>query len=303
MLNRHPEIGLCDETFYFYYVYNRQRAFGDLTDPSNRQRLVERYLATHRMLRLQLDREALAAVLLEEGTSYEEFFLALLRFFARSLGKRRFGEKTPQHAWEAQRLLDLYPEARIVHLIRDPRDVVASLNRMPWGEGSASANARVWQSCVRAAERCAGHPRFLRVRYEDLIADAEAVLRELCSFLGEDYEACMLHPTEGTQADQWWFQRAQGPLSSDRLEKWRQELTSKEVALIEWIARETLLQHGYEPVGERVRSGDRLRAQLVETGLSVAGRLRKLPRLWYHWFQPTQLAAEEAWIDGSHRSR
>src|SRR5262249_26323473 len=98
MLNRHPCFALCDETFFFYWVARRARAFGDLESDANRRRVVERLLEMRRVRRLGLDADALRARLLAEGTSYARLFESLLRCYADAQGKARCGEKTPQHA-------------------------------------------------------------------------------------------------------------------------------------------------------------------------------------------------------------
>src|SRR6185369_1489840 len=82
MLNRHPRIAICRETVFFENVYQRRRTFGSLRELRNRQRLVKEYLSTQRIQQMQMDPEALSATLLREGTSYQAFFGALLRFYA-----------------------------------------------------------------------------------------------------------------------------------------------------------------------------------------------------------------------------
>ena len=94
MLSRHPQIGLSDETYYFYSVYRRCRTFGDLADESNRKALIESYLATQRMQHLNLDLSRLKGRLMADGTSYPAFFAVILRCYAEAQGKVRSGEKT-----------------------------------------------------------------------------------------------------------------------------------------------------------------------------------------------------------------
>jgi len=296
ILNRHPAIGLCDETYYFYYVYHRRRAFGDLAVESNRRRVVDRYLETHRIRRLGLEEEPLREALLEQGRDYASLFLALLAFYARSQGKTRCGEKTPQHAFETEHLRRMYPDARLLHLVRDPRDVVASLQRMPWASQRPGVNARLWRSCVAAAERAAAGAGFLRVSYESLVESPAQEVERICEFLGEAFDPAMLEASGG-RADRWWFQRAQEPVRRDRRERWREELREEQVAAVESIAGPWMDTLGYARSatpstalrGAAARLGDAL-----EQGLH---RMRQGPALWYRWFQPTRLAAEEARID------
>ena len=306
MLNRHPRLGLCDETFFFYWVAERQRVFGDLADATRRARAIDRFLETRRIARLGLDRALLRTHLQAAALDYPRFFRALLDFYARAQGKARGGEKTPQHALVARTLLDWYPDARLLHIVRDPRDVVASLKRMPWGSGSRLADARLWSACVAAAAACADDPRHgprcLLVRYETLIAEPGPELARVCAFLGEPFVPAMVASDPGAKAqksDRWWFDRARGGVETTRVERWRQELAPAEIAVIEWVAGAALARYGYAPAAPPASSALRARARLQAAGAGLARRVRQLPALWYRWFRPDRLAAEEAVIDGA----
>src|SRR5690242_4571314 len=181
MLNRHPSIAICRETEFHHLVFQRRRAFGSLIDMRNRQRLVKQYLPTRRIQRMQMDLQGLETTLLREGTSYEAFFASLLRFYAQAHGKRRCGEKTPQHALFTETLCEWYPGATIIHLVRDPRDVVASLLRVPWASHNVLGNAHLWVRCNVAARRSRHRPQYLLVRYEELVAQPELELKRICA--------------------------------------------------------------------------------------------------------------------------
>lgn len=297
MLNRHPRIGLCDETFFFYYVYARRRAFGDLTRERNRRRLAECYIATDRIRSLGLDEAALTTALVREGHSYPAFFRTLMRFFAMAHGKLHCGEKTPDHALLTETLCSWYPDCRIIHLLRDPRDVVASLVRMPWGSNSVVANARRWVRCTVGGQLCNGRENHLLVRYEQLVRQPERELTRVCGFLGESFQPVMLEAQPSTGTGKWWFERARGEITTERLEKWRDELSPSQAALVEWVAGELMKQHGFELSQEAASLPTIAAARIGEIADSLRRKLIHLPRLWYYWIQPTRIAAEEAWND------
>jgi hypothetical protein len=69
---------------------------------------------------------------------------SVLEDYAESQGKKRWGEKTPNHSLFTETLCQRYPGAVILHLVRDPRDVVGSRRRMTWAANSVVANARIW---------------------------------------------------------------------------------------------------------------------------------------------------------------
>ena len=304
ILNKHPSIAICDETYFFYYVYSRRRAFGDLTREANRRRLVEAYLDTWRISRLGLERQELESRLLLEGTDYPALFTSLMEAYAESRSKRRPGEKTPHHAEHVETLLDWYPEATVIHVVRDPRDVVASLRNVPWGRRSTAANARLWVDLTGAAERAAGRRGFISLRYEDLVTHPEDSLRSLCRTLGEPYVPEVLSDPSQETPDRPWFGRAyEQPISRSRIGLWRRELSEGQVGIVESIAGTLMNTHGYEPVMPPPSALQKAGATLFRVGESVRLRLLRLPGSWYHWLQPTNLAAEESWIDrGSSRT-
>jgi Sulfotransferase family len=112
MLNRHPSLAICAETHFNHYVYKRRRAFGDLSNLKNRQRLVDEYLSVRRIRRLGMDLARLREKLVREGTSYPALFAGVASFYAASAGKERWGEKTPRHAFISELLCEWFPARR-----------------------------------------------------------------------------------------------------------------------------------------------------------------------------------------------
>src|SRR3954464_15852129 len=87
-------------------------------------------------------------------------------------GRERLAERTPLHALHTGLIRDIYPDGRIVHIIRDGRDVVRSLVAQQWGPASVAAAAHEWRAAIEAARAGAdGSERYLELRYEDLRPD------------------------------------------------------------------------------------------------------------------------------------
>ena len=88
----------------------------------------------------------------------------------------------------------MLPEAHVVHLIRDGRDVALSL-RATWFAPAEdlAALARHWAEQIRSARRqVAGRDCYTEVRYEDLVAEPEETLRRICADLDLDFDPAML---------------------------------------------------------------------------------------------------------------
>lgn len=115
------------------------------------------------------------------------------RIAALKPGARLVLDKNPGYARRTALIADLLPDARIVHVVRDGRDVTASLVRAGQGWGRGWAPSRVDRAAVRWRDRVQavlgaglGPDRLLTVRYEDLQADGVAVLLRCLAFVGVD---------------------------------------------------------------------------------------------------------------------
>ena len=295
VLNRHPSLAICGETRFFAEVYKRRWLFGDLANPKNRKRLIEQYLSTARVRRLGMDSQGLNERLQCEATSYPALFTGILKYHAESQGKKRFGEKTPHHAFHAETLCQWYPGAAILHLVRDPRDVVASLQRMPWAPDSVVSNAFMWLLFDRAARRMQNYAGYLLVSYEALVTQPEQELTRICSHLGEEYDPAMLVTAEPLPGPYSWPRFAAGPLTRDRLNKWQAQLTAEDVSLIEWIDGRKMEMYGYHRSAPSISTATIARGLALGALDSVRRQITGLPYWWYSLMRPTKLSAQEYW--------
>ena len=115
-------------------------------------------------------------------------------------------------------ILELLPEARLVHIVRDPRDVAASTATMRWGPSDPALAARWTREVldrwaeVRAAVAA---ERVLEIRLEDVAAEPEATLRRICAFVGlEWHDAVLAFDWDHARAGRW--RRAPGAAELDR---------------------------------------------------------------------------------------
>jgi hypothetical protein len=110
-------------------------------------------------------------------------------------GKPRWAEKTPAHVFCIDLIHEIYPNAQFIHIVRNGRDVVRSLQSMPWAPREIRWSCHRWVASV-AAGRDAGRrlPKelYTEVRYEDLTREPESTIRQLCDYLGEPFEPRML---------------------------------------------------------------------------------------------------------------
>lgn len=252
-LDRHSRIAVAPET-HFLCQWRAQHHETELGTQASFDSFWERFTASRQFQQLELDAFLMRELILHAGVpSFYLIFRTLMYHYAEKHGKPRWGEKTPMHFNHLDELFAWFPNARVVFLLRDPRAVVASLMDAPWAEPDIVFQASRWRQSCRILDRWRRDPRVMTVPYERLVTQPEPVLRELCHFLDEPFEAVMLEGSGqalgGRQGGEWarrYFERAAQPIHAGSLEKWRERLSEEEVALIEYIARRGMRAHGYE---------------------------------------------------------
>lgn len=159
----------------------------------------------------------------------------------------------------------IFPGARYVHLLRDPRDVARSAIGMGWA-GNAYHGVDHWMKSERDFETLAAMvppERILNVRNEALIADPVGELTRLCAFFGVAYDPAMLtYPATTTYA-------APDP---SLIEQWRWQMSPRDVALVEAKIGAMLTDRGYVPSG----------LPPIAPGMLGRARLRVSDR-WNRW--------------------
>lgn len=104
-------------------------------------------------------------------------------------GRTRWLEKTPEHLMALSAVFRLHPRAQVLIVLRDGRDVAASLFART---GDLDAGINAWLEANRQSESYIGDPRVLRVKYEELVTEPENTLKSICLFLGLAFEVRML---------------------------------------------------------------------------------------------------------------
>ena len=257
MLNGHPRIGIPPENRFVSHLYFGRHRF---TPPGSARAARRMALALTKRGRgavhVGTDRPRLLAEF--ERTRPATPAAALDQVFgawAAQHGKARWGDKRPAYYTLVDQLDAMFPDALFVHLVRDGRACVASLQRPPFSYSPARAVA-TWLDSMQAGRRAMrrlGPGRVLELRYEDLTARPEETLRRLCDFLGEDFDPAMLRPEDvvGTYVPAGFQQHGQiaAGVHTSSVRAWERELSDTEVAAVERLGARHLRRFGYAPTG------------------------------------------------------
>lgn len=170
--------------------------------------------------------------------------------------KPRWGDKTPRYVQDIDRLHQVFPHAKFIHLIRDGRDVCLSLMNTKWHGISIEEIAGFWCEQVGAgieSGRKLGESTYLEINYKDLILNSEATLQKICQFIGEEYDPQMLEYQKVAERELTDSQKQRGihdntkqkPIES-KVDRWRREMNPTSVAIFEAAAGPTMDRVGIE---------------------------------------------------------
>ncbi|MCB0993861.1 MAG: sulfotransferase [Acidimicrobiales bacterium] len=256
-----PVLAIGPETHYIRRFWLRRRRYGSLSNDSGWERLLRDIAATPEFGDSDISVEQLRRA----NRTHRDVLEHWIRCHAAGRGQVRAGEKTPNHALAIGLLATWYPDARFVHVVRDPRDVATSTASTPWSTGSRSGDANVWRQYVRAVRRSTANERgrVHTVFYEALTTDPERVLGPMCAFLDLDVDPTMVdlasRPPSGLDVgrEPWKASTLSAPTTAS-VGRWLVELAPSDVAAVEAVTASEMTRWGYEPATTpraRLRAG------------------------------------------------
>lgn len=255
MLHSHPRIAIPYESHFITDYVARAESYGDLGVRDNLERLVNDILDED--LLKKWDHEFDSRRIVESITEPDVGAVveAIYAQYCESKGKSRWGDKS-DYLTRIDVINKLFPNAQFVHCVRDGRDVANSVMRLPWGPSDIVRAAEWWSMSVRLGRsmgRMLPEGRYTEVRYEDLVQAPGRVLRDLCSFLEEEYSDQMLEfHTEAAKAipdtRKGQHQNVGSKLNKSRAAAWTREMSQVKIKIFDHYAGNELAAFGY-PVG------------------------------------------------------
>ncbi len=261
MLLSDPTIVLPPETKYYPAIetHGWPGRF-DLASDSDFERVVALVWEDQARRGLDCDRAVFERYARAAERTWDGVFLAYLAAYAEPSGATRVGEKSPVHTHYVGPLSASFPNAKFIHIVRDPRAVILSRIRAGFGSNLVEPNVHRWKRAAEMhrdhAERL-GPERYLLVHYEELVTDQRATLARVCAFLGIELTDAMLehHKRDDKgfpDRSKDWMENTTKPVFTSSIEKWKQELRPAHAAMIDAALGEHVAAMGYEPSGSTV---------------------------------------------------
>ncbi len=258
MFDAHSALAMTHES-HFIGPMAKVRSRYESPSGFNHDAFVSDLFRDANFVRQGLSFEAVKSALDAAGpTTYAGAVRAVFAAYAAKDGKELYGDKTPGSVTQIELLAELFPEAKFVHIIRDGRAVALSyLDRPEWGPETMAEAANHWKNRVsrgRAAGRAIGADRYMEIRYEEVVAGPESAARNVCDFLGLEFEESMLRYHEKSKQfiastkDPAAFENLAKPITAG-LRTWEDEISPGDQKLFEAIAGDTLEEFGYPVSG------------------------------------------------------
>lgn len=179
---------------------------------------------------------------LEKPMLLSEFMSILFLKFCKKQNIKILGDKTPSYIYHTKILKNLFPTAKFIHIYRDPRDIVISMNKA-WGKNIFLA-AHEWNETMNYFRTLKESDiNLLEIKYEDLIDDPQTVLNKICEYLNINFSEKLLTPNTKPEnrGDAKGFNR----IKKNNYNKYIDKLTNKDLSTIENILVENLRYYNY----------------------------------------------------------
>ena len=282
ILNKSQEVNLASETHYFDDLRPRviNKPVSEMSEEEKksctdyfRSQTVRPYGANGDPAQSSLNPAELLAKAAAMGDSVDDIFEAYCRMRIAGNKPHIWGEKTPRHVFRIDDIFSVFPNARIICMVRDPRAVAASYRDWNHMGGLPSENnpdyqaallkddarkhasyhiviaSMMWRAAANAAFKAAKkytNKSVRIVRYEDVVDNPEQTTRDLSSWLGIAFDDAMLDiPLHNSSTIK--FAKEAG-VSKAPQKRWRKVLSENEVGVIQKVSGKSLEEAGYEKI-------------------------------------------------------
>ncbi len=192
LLDNHPEIVCGEELGLFskpivYRNYARLkrticlvRKFGISSTPYFEDRSILRNLASYGLT------EKTVWGWVRGSSSIGDLAAKIMEYVLQTTRKKIWAEKTPENIMLIGDFISAFPDAKVIHIVRDPRDVVLSLMKRGLSVLTAAETWLVSVSCIQSYKN---RSDVLEIKYEDLVSNTENTLKIVADFLRVKYDA------------------------------------------------------------------------------------------------------------------
>lgn len=251
MLNAHPDVAMLAETHFVrrYIIHTRRMPVHEAIQTVKQDHQLKRFdFEIEDYLRTQdshnLDR-----------ADWIDLYWAILDHVRELKGKNIVGDKDPKLVQYLPALKHFFPQAKILHIVRDPRDVVLSRQKAGWSRD----RSLISHGLTYRLQYGLGHKQgsrlfgenYLEIKYEALITEPHTTLSKVCDLIGVQYDPQMLNFFDlaaeiVAEDEQEWKQNVTRPLLTDNYEKWKTSMPRNQLICVEALSAPVFREGLYE---------------------------------------------------------
>jgi hypothetical protein len=229
--------------------------FGDLSVPANKKNLLRAWFNSRLFTATGLDAKSVEDAVMRECRNGGDFLRIVMGQMAHVQQVKRWAECTPDHVLYLPRIKQTIPDALVIHIIRDGRDVALSMEKQGWPKQLAwdksercMAGGLYWEWMTRRGRRDGRElgSDYIEVRYENLVSAPRDVLAQLSVFVDQylDYDEIQKSGVGSVGRPNTSFQEETGFAPVGR---WKKLYSSGQIAFLEELVGDSLEELGYEP--------------------------------------------------------
>lgn len=244
---------------------------GNLGEMKRKKAAMKTWIASKGFAISGLDAAEIEAKVLAESCGTSDFLRIIMEEIARKQGADRWIDSTPTNIPHMLRIHRDFPDAHIVHIIRDARDVVLSLDRrgwtrpLPWDKHKRRllAAGLYWEWIVRKGRKfgsIVGTRNYLEVKYEDLVLRMRQTLGIIGNFIGRelDYDRIQRAPIGSVRVPLTSFEEELSDANFSPVERWRKKFPPDQLPVFENLVGNYLRELGYSLSGGAANSVSKL---------------------------------------------
>jgi hypothetical protein len=281
--------------------------FGDLGSRTNRERLLEAWLASKLFRASGLDADAIRQRVLRDCRNPGDFLRIVMAEICESQGASRWAENSPEGMLYLPLIKELIPDALVVHTIRDGRDVANSLSQLqyvrpfPWERRySVTGCGLYWEWMVRQGRefgRSMGAD-YMEVHFEELLAHPKETLDRIGQFIDQplDYETIQRVAYGSVSKPNTSFGAQDPNARFNPVGRWKTSFSAHDLYIFEQLVGDTLQELGYSLATNRTKRS----ATLSLKATRLLHRSFFLAKFWYKnnsWIRAMRPALSGSEID------
>lgn len=259
LFDAHPEIIIPLESPVALNIYSRYIRKGKLK-PINPEKLLTDLYSIRKFGMWPLDEEKLKHDIRNFCGDFYDLMKVIYSSYKSPFEKKEtklFGDKNPIYSRYLKDIIRIFPEAKIIYIVRDYRDHILSVKRVKLLYESTTIAAYRWIRSLKSIKKLLDKnpEKFYTVRYEDFVESPMEKMKDMCRFLGIDFfpqvfdyykKDCVFSGKMNIDTFKLFHSALLKPINSSAVGKWKTELSEKDIRIADCLCRKGAEKYGYK---------------------------------------------------------